>query len=41
MSTIMGGLKLANEWTSLMIKNNWLEQPPLAEDRSKLAESKK
>ncbi|MFT8320810.1 MAG: DUF3231 family protein [Bacillus sp. (in: firmicutes)] len=41
MSTIMGGLKLANEWTSLMIKSNWLEQPPLAEDRSKLAESKK
>lgn len=32
---------LSQENTQIMIKNHWLEQPPLAEDRSKLAKSKK
>lgn len=41
MSAITRDLKVGNEWTQIMVKNHWLEQPPLAEDRSKLAKSKK
>ncbi|MGA5690920.1 DUF3231 family protein [Cytobacillus pseudoceanisediminis] len=41
MMAIMGDLKIGNDWIHIMIKNRWLEQPPLAEDRSKLANSKK
>lgn len=41
MRAIMGDLKIGNDWIHIMIKNHWLEQPPLAEDRSKLASTKK
>jgi hypothetical protein len=30
-------LKIGNDWIDMMIKKGWLEQPPLAEDRKKLA----
>jgi hypothetical protein len=38
---ISGDLKIGNDWFDLMIENGWLEQPPLAEDRKKLAMTKK
>ncbi|MCM3413153.1 DUF3231 family protein [Metabacillus litoralis] len=41
MMAIMGDLKIGHDWINIMIENRWLEQPPLAEDRSKLAETKK
>jgi rubrerythrin len=33
-------LKIIEKFTDLMIENGWLEQPPLAEDRGKLAKEK-
>ncbi len=38
---ISGDLLIGNNWMDLMIKYGWLEQPPLAEDRSELAMTKK
>lgn len=35
---ILEDLKYAEDWTDLMVKNRWLEQPPKAIDRKKLAE---
>jgi hypothetical protein len=32
-------LKFAEDWTDLMVKNQWLEQPPKATDRKKLSDS--
>ncbi len=37
MMAIMADLKISNDWIKIMIKNRWLEQPPLAEDRKELA----
>ncbi|MEH7413857.1 DUF3231 family protein [Neobacillus drentensis] len=36
---ILEDLKFAEDWTDVMIKNQWLEQPPKAVDRKKLSES--
>ncbi|WP_066253890.1 DUF3231 family protein [Neobacillus drentensis] len=33
MMAIMADLKISNDWIHIMIKNRWLEQPPLVEDR--------
>ncbi|MFF2448213.1 DUF3231 family protein [Neobacillus sp. NPDC058068] len=41
MLAISGDLKIGNDWLDMMIDNGWLEQPPLAEDRKKLAMMKK
>lgn len=41
MTAMMEDLKVGNDWVNLMIKNQWLEEPPLAEDRSKLADMSK
>jgi hypothetical protein len=38
---ISGDLKIGHDWFDLMIDYGWLEQPPLAEDRKKLAMTKK
>ena len=38
---ITGDLNIEDEWIDLMIDNGWLEQPPLAEDRSQLAMKEK
>jgi hypothetical protein len=38
---ITGDLNIGDDWIDLMIENGWLEQPPLAEDRSQLAMKKK
>lgn len=35
---ILEDFKYAKEWTDLMIENRWLEQPPKAIDRKKIAE---
>ncbi|ULT54657.1 DUF3231 family protein [Neobacillus drentensis] len=35
---ILEDLKFAEDWTDLMVKNQWLEQPPKATDRKKLSE---
>ncbi|MCA1028974.1 DUF3231 family protein [Cytobacillus kochii] len=40
MKAIADDLDIGNEWINLMIKNRWIEQSPLSEDRSKLAEQK-
>ncbi|SFQ92107.1 DUF3231 family protein, partial [Bacillus sp. cl95] len=40
LSAISDDAKIGKEWMDLMIKNGWLEQPPLAEDREKLAKNK-
>jgi len=37
MMAIMEDIKIGNDWIEIMIKNGWLEQPPLAEDRKELA----
>jgi hypothetical protein len=37
MTAIMEDLKIGNDWVGIMIKNGWLEQPPLAENRKELA----
>ena len=36
-AAIAGDLKIGADWIDLMIQEGWLEQPPLAEDRHKLA----
>lgn len=36
--SILEDLKFGKEWTDLMIENQWLEQPPKAIDRRKIAE---
>lgn len=41
MAAIVDDSKIGKEWIDIMIENEWLEQPPLAEDRKKLASSKK
>lgn len=35
---VLEDLKYVEDWTDLMIKNQWMEQPPKAPDRKKLAE---
>lgn len=35
--TILKNLMVTKEWFNLMTKNRWLEQPPLAPDRKKIA----
>jgi hypothetical protein len=41
MSAIAGDLKAGGDWLDIMIKNGWLEQPPLTVDRKELATTKK
>jgi len=41
MTAMAEDLKIGNDWINIMIKNGWLEEPPMAEDRSKLANTKK
>jgi hypothetical protein len=36
---ILEDLKYVEDWTDFMIKNQWMEQPPKASDRKKLAEN--
>ncbi|WP_160725954.1 DUF3231 family protein [Bacillus sp. USDA818B3_A] len=36
---ILEDLKFAEDWTDVMVNNQWLEQPPKATDRKKLAEN--
>ncbi|WP_409300535.1 DUF3231 family protein [Peribacillus sp. SCS-155] len=36
-STILQNLKVTKEWFDIMVKNRWLEQPPLAPNRSEIA----
>lgn len=36
LSAIADDAKIGKEWIELMLENEWLEQPPLAEDRKKL-----
>jgi hypothetical protein len=38
---ILDDLKFVEDWTDLMIKNEWLEQPPKASDRKQLAKGDK
>ncbi|MFS0673628.1 DUF3231 family protein [Ornithinibacillus sp. 179-J 7C1 HS] len=38
--TILKNLMVTKEWFNLMTKNRWLEQPPLAPDRKKIAKDK-
>ena len=35
---ILEDLKYIEDWTDLMVKNQWMEQPPKASDRQQLAE---
>ncbi len=39
-SIILKNLMITKEWFNLMTKNNWLEEPPLAPDRKKIAKDK-
>jgi rubrerythrin len=41
MAAIADDAKIGKEWMDLMIDNQWLEEPPMAEDRQKLNMSKK
>lgn len=36
-STILQNLMVTKNWFNIMVKNNWLEQPPLAPNRAELA----
>ncbi|WP_342488528.1 DUF3231 family protein [Cytobacillus sp. FSL W7-1323] len=38
--TILKNLMVTNEWFKLMVKNKWLEQPPLAPNRKEIAKEK-
>jgi hypothetical protein len=40
LNAIGGDLKVASDWTDIMIKNKWLEQPPQAIDRRALVHQK-
>jgi hypothetical protein len=40
MDSIGGDLKLAKAWSDILVKNQWLEQPPQAVDRRKLVTSR-
>src|SRR5690606_5192450 len=35
--TIAGVSKVSGEWLQIMIENQWMEQPPLAENRDRLS----
>ncbi|WP_226577953.1 DUF3231 family protein [Halobacillus litoralis] len=37
---ILKNIMITKEWFNIMIKNNWLEQPPLAPDRKEIAKDK-
>ncbi|WP_394218862.1 DUF3231 family protein [Halobacillus trueperi] len=37
---ILKNIMITKEWFNLMIKNNWLEQPPLAPNRKEIAKDK-
>ncbi|GAA0472404.1 hypothetical protein GCM10008935_30430 [Alkalibacillus silvisoli] len=37
---ILKNLMITKEWFNLMTKNKWLEQPPLAPDRKRIAKDK-
>ncbi|MFS0638376.1 DUF3231 family protein [Mesobacillus foraminis] len=39
-STIIQNLSVTKEWFVIMVKNKWLEQPPLAPNRSEIAKRK-
>ncbi|MGN7403644.1 DUF3231 family protein [Cytobacillus praedii] len=39
-STILQNLMLTKKWFNLMVKNKWLEQPPLAPNRKEIAKEK-
>ncbi|MDQ1143824.1 hypothetical protein QE429_000651 [Bacillus sp. SORGH_AS 510] len=41
LEAIADDAKIGKMWMDIMIKNEWIEQPPLAEDRKKLAMPKK
>jgi hypothetical protein len=38
--TILKNLMVTKKWFNLMVKNNWLEQPPLAPNRKEIASEK-
>ena len=37
---ILKNLTVSKDWFDIMVKNNWLEQPPLAPDRTEIARDK-
>lgn len=39
-ATILQNLKVTNNWFNIMVKNKWLEQPPLAPNRTEIAKQK-
>ncbi len=39
-STIIQNLSVTKDWFDLMVKNKWLEQPPLAPNRTEIAKQK-
>jgi hypothetical protein len=39
-STILQNLMVTKKWFTIMVKNKWLEQPPLAPNRTELAKEK-
>ncbi|SDH86328.1 Protein of unknown function [Alteribacillus bidgolensis] len=38
--TILKNLRVTKNWFKIMVKNNWLEQPPLAPNREEIAKDK-
>ena len=38
--TILKTLAMTKNWFNIMVKNKWLEQPPLAPNREELAQDK-
>ncbi|MDQ6597919.1 DUF3231 family protein [Bacillus salipaludis] len=39
-ATILQNLMVTKNWFNIMVKNNWLEQPPLAPNRTEIAKQK-
>ncbi|MED3564418.1 DUF3231 family protein [Bacillus xiapuensis] len=39
-ATILQNLMITKNWFNIMVKNNWLEQPPLAPNRTEIAKQK-